>query len=444
MEKTPYEPTGQSVRTALTLLGMLRGSLQTRNPTLVETRRAVRQFQTAANKEASTLPTTHCGKILTQMITGVTGTGKTILMSRKCELLPQKIIHGRCAEANWEKLTQLVYLYCDMSHDGSRSGFLEGLLMAMDMALGTSHLEDLSKKKLTIEKLVVRVVALLHSHYTGLVLVDELQLRNLVDSKQAKQMQTFLLKVINSGIPLVFVGNPLAFGWVDDFSQDVRRLYQKPPEYFHPAGSCDSGQDDWEDISAGILRYYVLLGGIQDKQACSAELQRCSGGIAGLALSLWCTAQRRILLSGGPEILTPAHITEAYLDEGYDKQRTMADGFTQRDPAQLSLHRDVPHRYYGRRWGKLAEATPAVKQERRMPELPEGNERKDSAAPGRPKKTYKAKLSAEETRKRNRKKKIEEISQTAAPDDARVAGLTKLHIEGLETLEKTARQGGFG
>ena len=87
-----------------------------------------------------------------------------------------------------------------------------------------------------MERLAVATVCRLVAHYTGILFLEEGQLRNLVLSGQANLMQDFLLMLMNSGIPIVFLGNEAAFNWIT-YSQDSNRLYTTPSEHFMPAGA---------------------------------------------------------------------------------------------------------------------------------------------------------------------------------------------------------------
>lgn len=229
-EKTPLEPSTMCLKAALTWHGMLQTSLKARNPASVEYKRNYYTILSIAQAGDTSIKFPTQG-ISINLLKGPTGTGKTVTYQRFCAMLPNYIDHGKNDAAGWTFLRQLVYLIVPLSHDGSRGGFLFGILAEMDKVLETNYATTLPKSYKSIEKLVVATIGRLVAHYCGIIFIDEAQLRNLVESGQAELMQLFLLQLMNSGIPLVLVGNEKAFDWITS-SQDKSRLSLTPPSHF--------------------------------------------------------------------------------------------------------------------------------------------------------------------------------------------------------------------
>jgi hypothetical protein len=431
-EKTPLEPTILSIRTAMTLWGMFIGGLKARNPYFPD---AIRHYWSLINAAA-------CGdetpfKSPTQgisllVIKGPTGTGKTVTIQRFLKLLPKTIKRSENNRAGWKELEQLIYVECMVPPDGSRGGIVDGILRGMDTMLGTNYSQELKKANRTVENLLLATIGKLVAHYTGLVLVDEGQLRNLVKSGQAGAMQTFLLMLMNIGIPIVLIGNERAFDWVT-YSQDKSRLNINPPEIFAPAGAIDrlESESEWESIATGVMKYYVLLKPISDLAECSRVLWRCSGGIPRLALTLWCTAQRKALFSGR-ETICSKDINLAYEDRGFDDLRPLADGFSLRKPELRIGFEDVDYQYYAKQWGA------------NLPQSEHNNVSNTSISvnvtKSNARKTGKQKFKSEKTRKLNQQKKRDELSKNLSPEDVRRQGLINIGLEGLESLRNKSKE----
>lgn len=435
MEKMPLKPTEQSLRTALTIHGMALGSLKLRNPVLASSRALVDRIVDAGQSIGIAYFQEPQQGSSTLLVMGSTGTSKTVTVRQACKLLGTQVIQHQANDAAlWLASKQLVFLYVGMSHDGSRGGLLVAILLSLDKALGTKYAVDMPKKFKTIERLSGAIISLLHSLYLGVLIIDEGQLRNMVISDQAELMHLFLLSLMNSGIPLVLVGNPFAFSWMANFSQDGRRLTERSPEFFHPCGAIgDAKNDEWDTVFDGISDYYVLHQPFQNREECSSILKRCSGGIPGLALSLWCNAQRQVLHVQDRNYLEPSDIVHAYQDKGFDAMRDLADGFANKQPMQLLRWRDedVPVDFYADAWGSpLGDVNVGAGQSTNSVQLlvePRASKSKRAPNP-------KAKLKAQESRKANRNLARAFLHNTLTEEDMRKNGLKQHTLQGLELM----------
>lgn len=430
-EKTPLVPTTQSLRAAMTWYGMLRIGLQARNPLRAAARRRYWEVLNGVATDISSLPRSPTPGIAVQITRGPTGTAKTVTAQRFCEMLGRQYIdRDACPEAGWNALRQLVYVYTDLSHDGTRGGFLSGLLTKVDHALGTNYASDLPKRHKTLDRLVVATIACLIAHYTGIVVIDEGQLRNLMLSDQADLIQMFLLSLMNSGIPLVLIGNECAFDWID-YSQDLTRLNTVPPEYFHPVGAIDNATTavDRASLYRGISEYYLLNHPPEEPERCKAVLEQCSGGIARLGLILWTSSQLNVLTSGRDR-LCPDDILAAYHDQSFDGLRPLADGFAKRLPELLLGFPDVAAHYYARCWGK------PIAHETSQPDQTASNCAAKPTSPRRKPTAHRAptgpaRLKAEQTRKKTKAAARAKLEKSLDPTDMRRDGIKAVALQGL-------------
>lgn len=456
-DKMPLHPTARSLKAAMTMVSMHRLSLRVRNTALAEGRRMVERAVEAATSGHDFLKAPPAPGAALLVLKGMSGTAKSVTAKLTLTRLigPQVIRHVDEPQSLLVSATQLNWLFVAMSHDGSRGGLLNGILLALDRALGTTHALDLPKRFKSVEKLVGAVIALLHTYYAGILVIDEIQLLNLAESPHAELMQLFLLNLANSGIPLVLIGNPFGFTWLSKLSQNLTRLVERPQFFFHPCGALDSEDDEWPSVSEGVVRYYLLDEPAQDLEACKAVLRRRSGGIARLALSLWSNAQVDALFDGRNS-LCAQDIEAAYADESFAPARPLVDGFAQRNPALLLQWRDVdiPVDLYASYWGKpLLE--PAV--ERRHVTRPNANPALSKAAAsahtpasspssGALTPTAAARLKGASTRARNRQQRREDLVKTLDEEDMRIDGLKKHALDSLDELmrEIQNQKGGSG
>jgi len=430
-EKTPLEPTMQSTRAAMTWYGMLISGLRTRNPTIPINRTHYYRILKCAQDGNSKLPMAPTSGMSINVVRGPTGTGKSVTQKRFCACLPEVIDHGRVDDAGWLSMRQLVYLNVQISHDGTRGGFLMGILQEMDRALGTQYAIDMPKRFRTVEKLTVATIGRLIAHFCGILFVDEAQLRNLVDSGQAELMQMFLLLIMNSGIPLVLSGNERAFNWIN-YSQDITRLALTQESLFLPIGAAneENADDEWLTLSDGITAFYVLKNPIIDPQTCSQYLRRFGGGIARIALTLWCNTQLEALYKN-QESINPNDIQLAYESPAFDELRPLVDGFYYKKWELLTFYPDVDVDFYKRLWSPIDSNQPQ--------NIPLQNDLINTGE--KPKEKSKKPLSGqskfkqEQKRQRNSEKKRALMMQSMSPEDIRRQGLANINLKSLEEMK---------
>ncbi|HQN65053.1 MAG TPA: ATP-binding protein [Methylophilus sp.] len=428
-EKTPLEPSTLSLKSSLTWYGMLMGGLRARNPSIAANRKiyfdALKNAQSGEN--IYKCPTQG---ISVNILKGPTGTGKTVTYQRFCSTLPQTIDHVKNEVCGWVFLKQLVYLVVQMSHDGSRGGFLIGILSEMDKVLGTDYATTLPKSYKSVEKLSLATIGRLIAHFTGILFIDEGQIRNLVESGQAELMQMFLLQMMNTGIPIVLVGNEKAFDWIT-FSQDKSRLYLTPISHFPPCGALGEigAENEWVAISDGIINFYVLDNPPIDIDECRHVLKMCSGGIARIALTLWCFTQINALFSG-KNLISAQDVLDAYHSYSFKELRPLADGFTNKNWTILARYPDVDWEFYKNQWQHSVDESNIginIKHSSTNAEtLNKENDRRTSEA---------TKLKRENTKRRNAEKKKQQLFSQLSEDDIRKNGLVNQHLQALDSLK---------
>ena len=445
-EKSPLQPTSVSVQCGLAWQGMLLTGLDRRNPLNNAARLDYWQTLMGPGRSVGQPPKLPSKGMAIHVAKGPTGTGKSVTADRFCGIYPQVIERCGCDATGFKQLSQLIYLQVDMSADGSRGGFVTGALLQMDRALGTGYAVSLRKQFRTVEQLTVALIARLIAHHTGILFIDEGQLRNLVQCGHADLIQLFLLQLMNSGIPTVFIGNERAFDWVE-YSQDLSRLKLVASARFSPPGSLIPGDPDVpiaqqaklladadaSTLADGIISYYLLCEPPKRPEDCAQILLQRSGSIARLGLTLWTSAQLQALLLHGREYVVPEDIQSVYDSTDFDDLRPLADGFNYRKPELFAPYPDVASAFYGKIWGFPADESASATASARQPTSPPKKMR-----PG--KKSGKSKLAAEETREANAAKERERLEKTLKEEDMRKNGLVQHALEGLAELRESSEK----
>lgn len=288
--RTAFEP-------ATGLQRLLRRSCVLRNPILaVERRRAnlvglsesLRDMLQVSSLDAA-------GSI----ISGMTATGKSSLVVRVLEIIApdQLILHGPSKTYGWSRLEQVVWLYVDHPSNGTRGGLLKRILVAIDNVLSTDYSKQYAKTA-NLDALLALVARLLSNHRVALLVIDEKQQRSFEDSPWNVEFVLFYLSLMNLGISVVLVGNPLSFVNIQNFSQVMRRFSVGGVHALEPAASQNTAW--WKSDFVPRMRKFSLIEHceIPEEERSKAEFQHC-GGLAGIYPYLNSALQSVALRRGG-------------------------------------------------------------------------------------------------------------------------------------------------
>jgi hypothetical protein len=121
----------------------------------------------------------------------------------------------------------------------------------------TSYSSKHQGKQWTVERLLVNVLHYLALHRCGLLIIEEAQEKNLAATQFAREFLTFFLRLLNHSIPVVIIGNPLAFSVLDSFSQDQSRFSEYGDFRIDP--TFDFRDEEWRDVWMADLWTASLL-----------------------------------------------------------------------------------------------------------------------------------------------------------------------------------------
>lgn len=437
LDQQMFEPTLTSLDTTTRLYRMIRKGYIARDPTQVASRAHLMTLARFAGKELKDLPWfPHSAKGM--RISGVTGLGKTYELERALKLLPQTFQHGRSSSADWNHMTQISWLYVAMSHDGSLGGLLLQILVAIDSCAGTAYSKDGGLTRLTNEKLAVHVGIILNNHAVGVLVFDELQGRNFAGGNRGGLAATFFLRMLNFGIPLVLMGNPIGMDALDKFSQDMRRVGSAGNIEMHPMAQDDF---DFTDILAPALwRYNVMPEPCEMTDEDGAILFQYCGGIRAYGARIRAASQK-LALDQGARSVAEVHMQEAFMGPDFSsRDRQLIAGFRDRDPLLLMDFDDIPWKSYAQRWGCYSKdessaqsnnpspAPGAAEEKTKKPRKPVAQQAAQSAARRR-------------TRSENEDAANAKLVGELETDDMRSKGLQEYLITGIGLLNKQDNPG---
>lgn len=433
--KSKFVPTRQGLDVTADLQDMMRASLRARNPLLVEAR--IRQ-----NGLLATISGT--GRLVSvpwfntplhgKMISGVTGLGKTHPVQRFIDLLPRVYVHGPGKVPGWMKTTQIVTLYVKMTHDGYRGGFLQAILIEVDQLCGTDYSTQYRKER--VEILAVRVGQILISHCVGLLVIDDIQVKNFTLSPDRDALLLLFLKILDFGIPVVLIGSPLAFLDIESFSQDNRRLTTSEPQEYMPFDSLENS--DWgEGLIPGLWNHNLMQ--IQTPQTDNIKktLNFNSAGFPHYLMVIAVGVQKYAIRRGLKQVTEP--VLAEYLGQSKTLARaqTLLQGFRERDPFLLSAIEDVPWQEYGVRWGKIKPEDVADSDSGLQPTGKSGKAKKWTRETRLMSLQQRAARRYLGERARSQKKETanQSLGKGLSSGDFRGQGLAQAHVDGLRKLQ---------
>ena len=225
---------------------------------------------------------------------GVSGIGKTSTIKRCLSTMPQVIEHTEyMGKAFFCK--QVLYLHVECPSDCSVKTLAFNILAALDRAIGSHYLDNLTVlRSASASAAATQVKILCMTHHVGLILVDEIQ--NAVvtarKNRQVKPLIKFIVELTNdTSTGIYFVGTPLAeelFTSQEHLKRRTRGVGLLP---LKPDGA-------YLDFLNGIWRYQYTAksASLTDKLAC--KLYDHSGGIPAYIVKIFAESQVQALLMG--------------------------------------------------------------------------------------------------------------------------------------------------
>lgn len=298
LSQNHFAPTAQLIDVGAGVQQLLHRSLSQFNPLNADERWRIQRIGLIENEaQIRQLPKLNGAG---QLDMGMTGTGKSTVIERILECIaPEQVINFGTSEAcGWYRLKQCVYLHIDHPSNGTRGGLLKRILEHLDRVLGTDYVTQHSRT-VNLDTLMVVVSKLLTMHRVALIVIDENQQSTLQDSPWRVEFALFYLMLMNLGISVVLLGNPLAFEYLEQYSQVMRRFSIGGIHRFCPATNAQVMW--WKQHFVPGVREFSLVENWNIDPSRRAELEfDNSAGNPGLFAAYHCEVQRIALRRGGP------------------------------------------------------------------------------------------------------------------------------------------------
>ena len=243
---------------------------------------------------------------LTAAFVGLSGTAKTTIIRIVSRLFPRVIYHPGL------RIWQVPILRTEFPADGHS---IKGPLLAIYKTL-ESWLEDADYatrssqlKRRTLGDLPSDLAGVLHRHFVGLVVIDEVQNARHAPKDKAS-LAALLVQLSNVlGVPVLFVGTNQVRDILSDTMASGRRSLGLGLSYWDrylwhdpSKDGATPPEDEWTPFFRVLWQHQWVRNPRPFSTATSAVVHDCSQGIPDVAIKLFVAAQRRAMDSGQEEV----------------------------------------------------------------------------------------------------------------------------------------------
>lgn len=225
------------------------------------------------------------------LLTGLSGRGKTTLVTKLLDCIPQVICHekyktpdGTVVDLSFE---QISYLYVELHARKGQKAFLDAILEALDGVAGTNYVKK--SKSLSVNRMITLVRKAFIVHAVGMLVIDEAQnLANIKDSlalgNNEKTSVKFVEEIFNRfGIPLFFVGTIATEKLFGSEMTIMRRITE---EGAFRMTQCDVNGAFWQYFCEQILPVHLLANQVTEFDIVCRHLHTLSQGIPAIAKTI--------------------------------------------------------------------------------------------------------------------------------------------------------------
>ncbi len=234
----------------------------------------------------------------TGSILGVSGIGKTSVVCRCLDTIPQVIEHTEY-EGKQFFCKQVLYLRVECPSDCSVKTLAFNIIVALDKAIGSNYVnQSMSLRGTAASTLATRIKILCLTFHVGLLVIDEIQNAVITAQRkhQIKPLLRFLLELTNDiGMAIYFVGTPLAeelFTAQEYLKRRTRGVRLLP---LKPGGT-------YRMFLEKLWQYQFTPKHIPLTDQLANKLYDYSAGIPAYIITIFREAQVQALLSGSSSI----------------------------------------------------------------------------------------------------------------------------------------------
>lgn len=266
------------------------------------------------------------------LIIGFSGMGKTTTINRVLNYIPQVIVHSNYNNQHFEQI-QLTWLKLEAPHNSSLKALTLQFFMKIDELLGTQNFKKYSSSSLSVDAMLPLMGKVAQNIGLGLLVIDELQHLN---RSGARQIMNYFVALINSfGVPIVFVGTPASY----DFLQNEFRIARRVTGNGEVIWNNMSKDEEFELFLNGLWRYQWTKKKAPLSKAIINLFYEKTQGVSDLMVKLFVNAQYRAIVSGEEELTE--EIISNVAEEEFKLMEPMLDAIRSKNPYKSIKYDDL-------------------------------------------------------------------------------------------------------
>lgn len=407
-----YWPVEPQLEVCADIQSMLRSGLAARNPMSKAEQLRINMLALAPDAEGLRLQSLR-KRAGGAIVSAITGMGKSTMVERAlAAFAPQQVIvHEQNKDCGWSTLTQVTYLIVDAPPNATRNGLFEAIIGALDRLLATDYSSVLRRQR-NIDAGLMYVAKQLSVHRVGMLVIDENQEEVLVANHWGTEFILVFLGLMNLGIPVVLMGNPLAFTALDRDAQLTRRFASHG---WHELAPATSSRERWwrRQFVVGEMRFTLCDESLSVDEVVDISFEFEQGN-PGLFSALWAETNRAALRRGGKAaVMKIEDIAVAARSPRYRKLAEIAKSI--REGNESRRYRDLP----------VKRQTPEAGTRQSMTGVPNAQDIVAAVA------TLTSELKRREAQQRKRAEKDKTLRKSLTEDDLRLGSDAMSVLAGL-------------
>lgn len=214
---------------------------------------------------------------------GVSGVGKTTSINRILSFLPP-VIHHKFQSGSG---LQVVWIKTDCPPDGSINQLFHWILLEYDRLLGTRYAKEVGRNA-RLDHLINKVSAVAKYHYTGVIVIDEIQFALKAAKRRGDELLDFLVTFSNVvGVPLMIAGTPKALSLFESSFRLARRTSDEGTLIYTNL----EFDDEWTEFLESLFEFQWIKHPIKLTPQVSKALYDVTQGIHSLVIRIFQLSQ---------------------------------------------------------------------------------------------------------------------------------------------------------